>query len=249
MKRVIYLILILSFIICGVAVARTPFTRVIYKPSTGGCCGTSCGLLGTEELCWDGEHTSGTTYGCISGGTQQGTLTGGCTIDTTQNHTPGGQYSITHDADNEYLAFTVTSKDIFDSSAGSFSIWIYPTASTGYTAFFEAYYDANNKFYVWVIADDTVQFQHKGNGTDVQMNSGDTVTLNQWNQIEARWSVSENKIGLRINSGSWVDDSDADNVTAFSTEPSEVRLGDVTGTFNDAMYQDDFKIWVTYDQS
>lgn len=250
MKKIILLLFILSSFIFSPSNAGVGVSY--YGSSLGETASAAgpCDNLGNADMYWDGDHTTSTVTGCVSGDVITGSLTG-ATISTDQNHTAGGQYALDPTSGNDYLNFPVTLEDIFVSSAGAASFWVYPTATTGYDGIFEATgLDGTDEIWVTINPDNTISYRHKGQGNQVDVTSSDTVSDAAWNQVEIRWSVAEDKIGIKINSGSWLDDSDGTAVTVFGTEPSNVTLGEHYGDgWTETVYIDDLHVWKTYDQS
>jgi len=239
---VLFLIAVLPFIF-GFSIQHYQAQVIKMKKAAGDA---SCDPLGTAELYWDGEHTTSTVTACVSGGTKTGTLSG-ATISQAQARDTN---SLLLNADDDYMSFPITTKDIFDSAAGSVSVWIYADETTTFKPFFEAYHGANDMVQAKVNIDNTIWLKHKGDGSSVVVESTDTISDDTWTNIQIRWSVSENKIGIKVAAGDWLDDSDGDAVTALSTEPTVIKLGatEIDGGIND-FFVDDFWIWVTYDQS
>jgi hypothetical protein len=213
---------------------------------------SSQGGIGTPQIAWTGDYNGGGTDAdrrtatLDGGGTLVGTLSG-ATIESTQAH--GGTYSLFCDASNDDLAFAVTAGDIFTSSAGYGSVWVYTAALTGANMVWEAYNSTTNKAILQINATGTITFNHVGNGTTVGLTTSGTISTGSWQQIEWRWSQASNVIAVRINGGSWQNDADADAVTLYTAEPTLIRLGEQdAGTMTDDIYIDDFEMWTTYDQ-
>ena len=214
------------------------------------CAGASgaadpCANRGTAALYYNVDHTAGNTTACISGGTTTVTLTNAA-ASTAQNHTTGGANSVLHEAGaKEYISVAVTGKNYFDSAEGMVTVWYYVAETTGANYLFRISIDASNKLITNVNASRTVSLNHVGQASDVAKTSTSTITDGQWNQIDIRWSVSNNQIAIRINGGSWEVDTDGDAVTAFATEPSAVQIGVPLANVVDTYYTDDIYLYTT----
>jgi len=240
-------LLFLACLLCLIPLATQADTIIFVTPGASG--GGDCVNRGSAAIYWDGDHSSGTDYACISGGTQQGSIVSG-TVSTDQNHTAGGSYSMDSPTSNDYIVFAITGKDIFDSAEGTIDMWVYPTGHTSNTRLFYIYGNtdyANNRIYLdYISATQKIYYYHKGNSTAVTFTSTDTLTDNQWNHIEFRWSVANKKTSIKINdAGSWEDAAEESSVTAFVDAPSMgLRCGSAPD-LGDLIYFDDFKCYTT----
>ena len=221
------------------------------SPALFQCVGASsssdpCANRGTAALYYNVDHPSGNTTACISGGTTTVTLTN-ATASTDQNHTPGGANSVLHEAGaKEYISVAVTGKNYFDSAEGMVKIWFYPSGLTGANYLFRAFVDASNLLITTVNATTgTVSLSHVGQGSNVGKTTTSTVTKDQFNRVDIRWSYTNNQIAIRINGGSWEVDTDGDAVTAFAAEPSVVHIGLALGNVADTYYTDDISLYTT----
>lgn len=207
---------------------------------------------------WSDGYTLGGNDYSIGGATTLTVVTAMARSDAHQAH--GGTYSAYNPiADSGNMQVPITAKDHFDSAQGYISLWYYFSTS-GVNYIFEARDDSNDYLYIIVNSDNTVILNHahdNGVGVKVLVTNDDnaaTLTADQWNQIEVRWSTSGDKLESRLNSGTWVNDADDDPVGAFNdsgspAEPSLFYIGESNGSIQQDNYIDDFSTWVTYGQN
>jgi len=216
-----------------------------YCAGAGGSASDPCANRGTAALYYNVDHTSGNTTACIASGTTTVTLTNAA-ASTAQNHTTGGANSVLHEAGaKEYISVAVTGKNYFDSAEGMVTVWYYPTGTTGSNYLFMIYMDSSNKIVTTVNSANTISLEHIGQTVSVAKTTTATVTDNQWNQVDIRWSYENNQIAIRINGGSWEVDTDGDAVTAFAAEPSSVQIGSTAFNMADTYYTDDISLYTT----
>lgn len=208
---------------------------------------------GDYEFFYTVDHSSGTDYAYIDAGNdsdQADAMYG--TAESAQAHS--GTYSMYLNATSEHIRFSDSDVQYWmPYAAGSAEMWIYidESAVSGQNQLLQTDYwsdPTNNNIYAEINADGTIDFQHVGNGTSVTMVTTATVSVQTWQRLRFRWSISENAIGVQIGDGSWENDSDGDSVTAFAGNTGVIRIGDGAnfGTLTDDMYIDDVKIFNTY---
>lgn len=206
------------------------------------------------DFYWNGDHGSGTNYATVTAGSLACTISG-ASISTTRSYSGNALY--TDGSQDEYIECPVTSKDIFDSAEGSMTIWLNVDVSNTYSNIFEAFEtDGVNEFYIYFQSDNTMAIQHEGSNSRKSLYMTQTFTddTDFWLQVE--WSATSNILRARIcddeacDTESWEYSVDSDPLTAFSTEPSYVRLGErYTNLYVSlAQYYDEWKIWTSYDQ-
>ena len=210
--------------------------------------GDSCSNLGNYELYFDVDHTTGTTTACKPAGTETVSFNGGG-ASSDQNNTDGGTYSFKYDAADESIQ--ITNNSYLNSAEGYVKFSLYCSASTGDNAWqiFEFRTDSQNRIYLYrtTTGVGTLYIEYRGNNSSRLY--GYTVSLNEsaWNTIEARWKLSNNEVGLQVNSGGW--QTDTTGLTAFAgNDPSTIYFGEVSvGTSPAAaLYIDDIYLSSTY---
>jgi hypothetical protein len=111
--------------------------------------------------------------------------------------------------------------------------------------------------YAFIQDDNTIHFRIEGDpdgpggsGSELVIAvSTQTVTDNTWHIIGLRWSVTEDKIGIKIDGNAWEDDVDADTVTDFWSEPVNLYLGTPSRAVDNNIHIDEFSIHTTYNQA
>ncbi len=209
---------------------------------------TNCSEIGTAQFYWNGDHASGTTYGCINSTTSlNGTLLGATVVDSDTDpgvSAPGsGNNVLKVAAGSQYLRWPITAGNIFKSDEGRMSFDVYLSGSTGVNAIIDNYVDASNYIRVSVEIDNTITFRHMGQASGVIVYSTDTVPDTTWTNVQVRWSVINNKISVKIGAGVWKDDVDADPITVFTAEPTNHYLA--YGVWANTFYIGDFFTYTT----
>jgi hypothetical protein len=135
-------------------------------------------------------------------------------------------------ANNQYLRYTITSKNILDSAEGQFQVDVYlPSGgATGDDYLLRSVVDASNYIKIYILSSNKVIVNHTGQASQVIVSSTDTIPAETWTTVYVRWSVANNKISVKVGAGSWNDDSDGDTVTAFASEPTTVNFGNDAAT-------------------
>jgi hypothetical protein len=232
------LLIILFLLILALPVQSA--TMVSGRPCPGGVASgavyTDCSQVGTHEFAWFGDYTGDTDKGCYGSTATDGTLSGASVVaggtdpGTAAPTSAGNCLKVT--ANSQYLRYTITDKDIFDSAEGLFQADVYLPAggATGDDALMRSAVDANNKINIYILTGGKLYVLHQGQGSPVGLASTDTITAETWTTVYVRWSVANNKISVKIGAGSWKDDSDDDDVKAFAAEPTTVNFGNDTAT-------------------
>lgn len=191
---------------------------------------TSCDNLGSYELYYDVDHSSGTTTACVSGGTETVTFTS-VSADSSWDCTSGGTYGVLWDgACNKYVEIPATG---LSTSSGyiKLSIKTPSTLAANDQEVFEWTYDIDNQIYLYIdytlgsgyrlVAKYIYAGTYWGAVTDYKTLSTDTCYI-----LEVYWDVSAGKIGTRYGGDLW---SEASGITnAFSTPSNGVRFGEDT---------------------
>lgn len=226
-----------------------------------------CANLGGAELHIDFEHTTSNVTACKSGGTETGTLNG-ATISGVQAHTGSGtdcdgaeDEALLLDANDEDITFTNNS--YFTSANGYLDIWVYPDSSANTVCIFDAYKDADDKFWLLIEADNTIEFRHENQalgGSAVKWNSTCTLADDGWRHLIVKWGDGANYDGSGAEAaiscdggGSWDYEADEDDLAAFvSGEPTDVVFGEgesQSGVNTDVVYLDDIFLYTSNDGS
>jgi hypothetical protein len=195
-----------------------------------------CSQVGTHEFAWFGDYTGDTDKACFGATATDGTLSGASVVaggtdpGTAAPTSAGNCLKLT--ANNQYLRYTITSKNILDSAEGQFQVDVYlPSGgATGDDYLLRSVVDASNYIKIYILSSNKVIVNHTGQASQVIVSSTDTIPAETWTTVYVRWSVANNKISVKVGAGSWNDDSDGDTVTAFASEPTTVNFGNDAAT-------------------
>ena len=192
-------------------------------PPTGG----GVAPVGTYLLAWNGDYTDDLSMGWKANGTgdHDGTVAAGVEITGAYGVSVNGAR---FNAANENIEWTDTAGDTVNPSEGIVWLSLYiESLNAGNTEFYHVYQDGNNEIYAWFESDGGFTLRHEGNGTIVTCAtaSGVLSALTQYT-IGLRWSVANNKVSYKIDAADWVDDEDADAVTAFAAGTRYVTIGE-----------------------
>jgi hypothetical protein len=240
MRRII-LSIILVFVLVGQAAAVDLGFLAKMRKQASGPVYTDCSQLGTHSFYWNGDHATSNVTACKSGGTLTGTLSNATIVASgtdpgTASPTSGGNVLKATATNNR---FRFAASGIFSSAEGQFcgDIWLIGSTNSNYIFNFTG--GANDLLNMTAGADGKLTLTHKGNNVSVIIGSDDAVPDTTWTRVCARWSVTNNQIGIKIGSGSWKADSDADAVTAFATEPTNFDFPtDGFKAVTDGLYMD-----------
>ena len=214
-------------------------------------------LVGT--FYWDGDHPSGTDYGCVSGTTLQAAETDGTnTVNSDYNHTTGdGSYANSVDVDEADASLKFATSGIFDIEEGSLSFWMYPEASTGDTHIFSSgneTYAFNNRLHIYYDQFSNLKvYWESGDGGRTDLTCGIDPVDGQWNHIKLQWSHAATTLRVSSDGGNnWTTNSSA--TTAAGTTNTYFWIGNEAshGTdyneFSDTFHIDDVQIWTSYNE-
>lgn len=216
---------------------------------TAGPVYTDCSNAGKAQLYWNGEHTSGSNYGCtdtsttITGNLVSGTIVDSDTDPGTASPASGNYVYKVSDHDQSFR-FTITSKDIFDSAEGRWCGDVYVSATTRNNDILNIAVAGDNLIQLRVLANNTLSFTHNHGSGFVDMATTGTISDTTWTTVCARWSVANNQIAVKIGAGSWEVDADDDAVAAFTAEPSYISLSGFNLGYDD-FYVDNVFIYTT----
>ncbi len=217
-------------------------------PAEGGPVYTDCSNIGTAAFYWNGDKTGSNVTGCKGSSTEivgelwnSATITVSGTEPLTVSPDSGG--NVLHlDATDEQLVFAVTTKDIFDSAEGLITMDVYLAASTGWNYIFQAH-NVANLVELAIGSDGTISFSFNGSSSSWGTTT-DTIADTTWTNIQFRWKVATAAaIGCKIGAGDWKL-KDGGTVTAWSAEPTYVRIGG-DGAQTDGVYIDNVFIYKT----
>lgn len=209
----------------------------------------------TYTIRYNSDHGSGTNYAYTSNGSGSNDADAmDATASAAQNNTSGGTYSLLVDGAGDSIDWTTGTTGYVDSSAGSLEMYVYVDAAsmTGEAPLFELYPSATggtNLIRAKLNSNGTVNTRHEGNNVVVSFNTTASISLQTWQRLRFRWTVSGDEVGVRIGTGSWESDSAGDPVTAFSSSADmivRVGAGVYNGVQNDDIYIDDFEIIGAY---
>ena len=248
MKKLIIILILWLLPICSYA---APGVGLLLAGSTG----DTCFWMSGAAAGWNGEWDDGgadTDKLCVTGAAaKNGTLNSAATIEAAPSQPPsGGTVSLKFIGNVDYLTWPVVAGDILNSSEGSISMWIYAAGTTGFNSLWEIYVDADNSILSYVNTNNTIYFAHEGQTTIVGLTSTSTITDATWTKVQWEWSVTGGIVRLKISDGTPTWESSGGVVTVFTVEPTDIKLGeDNNKGVTDNIYEDDFKIWTTYNAS
>lgn len=206
------------------------------------------------DLLYDVDHVSGTDYAYLSVGSLQGSITGAI-VSTTESASGN---SVFFDAADDNVAFAITAKDIFDSAEGSMSFWFFPDITGDNSTLFEAFVTSNTDEFSATLfgGSNQIVVNHEGQNSRVSLTLTTVLSDDVAYWVEIEWSAASNILRGRVcddadcTGESWENDVDGDPVTAFTTEPTNFRLGELElGDTIDEFYLDDFYLWTDYAQN
>jgi hypothetical protein len=231
----------------GFDVASASSLTVTNISTASGTTYTDCSQLGSHMFYWNGDHASGTTYGCKSEATVNGTLSSATVVASgtdpgTASPTSAGNV-LKIDTSNGYLRWAITAADIINTSEGKMCFDLYPTISTSGITMELARNSSTNHMTLGIRSDNKLSFDHVGNSVDVQVISSTTFTDATWTPVCIRWSVTNNQVGISLNGGNlWDTDADADTVTAFTSAATYLYINYATVPTSHVYYFDNLVI-------
>jgi len=276
MKRILFLLLFYLFLVGATidtfeghsvdtshTIEGTDVADTMEGQTIKSACG-DCDNQGGAEVWMDFEHTTSNTTVCSVGDTSLSL--DDASISTSQNHSAvacDGAADESFYVNNQasyYGQLDVTGGDIFSSANGYWHGWIYMDTSVNDVTIFDAYKDADDYMWIRIIGSggNYVSVRHVNGGTVVTMTSNGVCYLadDAWTEVIVRWGDGADMNGggeeMAIYCGSWVYESDADDLAAFDTgEPTYI---DIIGCDNlcngaDQIYFDDIKLYITNDGS
>jgi hypothetical protein len=187
----------------------------------GGGQGSTAGCASETYLFnWDGNYLGDTDKGCFTNGgaNKDGTQSGGTLVT--------GQFTVT--AHNEYVTWTVTGSDGFDSD-GNMTVYVQVNIDTVTAAermsVFESYKDANHSFNVIIMEDRTLRCRWEGDGSAFTSDSGSSISEETDVWVGCSMDIAGDELSASINGGSsWDDDVDA--ITTWSQDAVNVVIGE-----------------------
>lgn len=219
---------------------------LIHGPVVASVSCTSC--TGTPDFFYDGEVTDHTDYAYYSDGcssTKSGTVD---SVDFGASYAYCGSVGMRFNAIGDDIRWAISSKDIFDSAAGTITMMVYVVSIAGDTKLFFFQNTAANSIQCNLKSDGTVYFARTGDSVAVAMTTTNTFSTGAWFELKFRWSVAQNKISVNIAGQGWEDDGDEDAVTAFTAEPANLIIGPNNLAFNSGgYYLDNINVETTYE--
>ncbi len=245
MKKLL-LILIILFCFALSSDAKTTVVNIVKS----GTVANTCSWLGSAQLGWNGDQGTDVNA-CVQAGTYAATLVADATISTDQNYTPGGAYALDILGNDDYLQFSITSGNYFASAEGYIDLYYFPDAHSSTQVIFETRNSSANYMYIYYSTAQKIGAVHVGNSVNVTLVTAGTLTDDQWNHVEVRWSQASNIVSIKLNDGDWENDADDDAVTTFTAEPATFKLGEnqLGSSYTLTSYIDNFRIWNNYAQN
>ena len=199
---------------------------------------------------WNGDYAGpDTDQGCSSASTSiAGTFGAGGAVSATGTD-PGtaspesaGNALKFDSATSEYLRWSVSSDDIANLDEGRASLDLYAAATTGFTTLNILYIDVNNHLKLRVGSDGTLRLDHLGTGTRLYIDSTAKLPDTTWTRVLMRWSVSNNKMAIKIGANDWQEGTGT--FAAKTGTLGYLSLDDSSHT--DTLYIDNVVIYASY---
>jgi len=234
----------------GVDTTDTVEGQVVTAGGAAGGCPVGAASV---AFSWNGDHASGSDYGCeVEVPEQASSNTGAIHADYGRT---GNGYMFTNP--NEYLEWAVTADDKIDDEIGTIWMWVY-TPNGGLlqnNTACEAYGDSSNRIWLQLQGVERIRSYDRHNGTEDSVYPSMAITPETWTLVGMSWRVDD---GLDL--AGTVNDGDAtyweagetleedDDLTAFGTAISLVGLGEhnTSSTSTDEIWIDDFYVLKTY---
>ena len=187
---------------------------------------------GTYDFFWNGDHTSGEGYACITNGT--GTQNTAGSDGTDRINVTAGQsgngFQIS--AANQYVYWTVTGEDILDDTICTIWMSVKPENAdfANQAGLWESNVDVNNKALGFIRpSDDSYNIFTKGNGTEEgYFGISDDITNGAWQRVGFSWTTATAKVAVWDAAG-W-SESVSTTHTAWASAMDDFSLGEyVTG--------------------
>lgn len=211
----------------------------------------------TYEMFYNCDYPSQTTYayGPHGVGSITGTLAGtGAAVNTPASYSiadspdGGNVFAAPSGADfDARISFPITSSH-FTSSVGYISLYYYKTTINAFSCIAEFYAGETSELGIKQEADGTVSVRFKGSNANVAAPvSTATIPAATWTQIQVRWSVPLDTVGVKVGTAAWVD-STSNSISTFTTEPTSLSINNTgDGNVPRPVFWDAIKIWKTYD--
>lgn len=202
-----------------------------------------------EWTCEGADDTARRTA-TVGAGTVTGTLGASASMSTEQAKVGTYSMKVPSGGPGGYIDFNNSAIEGVDGDTGYVSMWVnssFAVSGGGAYGLFETLFDGDNNIYVEVKdigGVDKLRLFRKGNGIT------HTATINApsgggWHQIELRWSVSENKLSIRTDSGSWTEADTSTPLGAFAGDPASFRFGGTS--YESTCYFDEMKVSLAFD--
>ena len=250
MKKIL---IILFLLIATPSFAWTPCMTAVVS-SGGAASADPCGCpTSTYMFCYTGDYSGDTDKACFTNGTA---AKDGEEVDTGTNVSITST-SISFTAVDNYVQWALSSKDGFDSTAGTifFSVYINGGGDVNSNSLIELIYSqATDRLAIQSLdSGNLVRIAWEdNNGGAVGQDSVAALTENTWYRIGVAWNtVGTDMISVSVvavgNATSWVD-GNGDEIAPFATEPAYIVVGEKASTLStpDACQIKDIIILNTY---
>lgn len=245
MRKLLYGTLIF-LLFCAYAEAGT---NAYIAGSNSGLVYTDCSAFPSgASFFWTGDYSGDTDKGCKSASTTlDGTISGGSVVNSASDPgvvspTSGGNVYKQVTDGNYYIRWPVTTGDIFSGAEGRICMDIY-LASSAYGTFYLGRANSSNEQVLGINSGNDITASHEGSDVVTSITTSATIPDATWTNVCLRWSVTNNKLSVKIGAGSYEDDIDTDAVTELSGA-SYVYFG-YQGSLSGTIYMDNFTIYKT----
>ncbi len=173
---------------------------------------------------WDGDHTSGTNYGCETDGDAVQGTNSGLQIDTDNGES--GSNGALVDSLNEYLTWTDSGDQYIDDDSEQ-TIWMRVYISEAVdddTSLFESWIDGENRIILLLHSTDTIWGVYEADNTYDSTTAGSFPT-GSWTDIAISWDYTEDDFSAYEANGGWVDDTNEGFGTMIS-DLDDITIGE-----------------------
>jgi hypothetical protein len=251
MKKSILIIVILSIAaLCFAGPLQEMHKRVIAGSTVAGGEGGTAGCIDGATFSYNGDHASGTTYGCDSVGA--GIAGTNNSLDSISSD------YITFNANNENLTFAVDPGEL-DDSEGTICATVYiDAADPGDDLIWESVIDSENRIWGRIVGtNDTPNFYFEGQDTYATVYANAAITGQAWYRICYAWQTGADSGGThsaKIQAGetamtNWTSaEVEVEDLDDWSSDPDFYSLGEneSSQTTTDTIRVKDVFISTTY---
>ena len=221
-------VILLAMLLC--LPVRGEAWQVVGAGSSSGPVYTDCSAFPAgASFYYTADHASGTTYACKSSSTTvtltvNGTVVAGASDPGTASPESVGNVLKNSAAWSDAFVAPITSVDIIDTDEGRITLDVYIQAS-GDNSIFYWFFPYDSKYLSANIRPSgAVKIIRSIGGSSTSVQSVATIPTATWTRVEIRWSVTNNKVGVKIGAGSW-EYNEEGTVIASGASPTSFEFG------------------------